>query len=199
VTASLLIVQGAVVAAQTFNPLLLLIATVDQVFGRGVGDVVAVCLLAYFVLVPVALQLCFVRLPLAAAIDRHISIRFGRLNKQRVPIAAVWMQTGIALFFTVLLYLLIPLFTAFGSSADLTSMAYNVLGAGLLLVWAVSFLFAAILGVRARSPQPGRRMLVPLPGLLVCVGLGMLVCGATMISTLLNSFIPQLVPNARWG
>ncbi len=26
----------------------------------------------------------------------------------------------------------------------------------------------------------------------------MLVCGATMISTLLNSFLPQLVPNEHW-
>jgi glutamate:GABA antiporter len=202
VTAALLIVQGPTVAAQTFNPMLLLIATVDVVFGKLVGDGVAVCLLLYFVLIPVALQLCFVRLPLSAAIDQRISIHFGRLNKDRIPTNALLMQTGVALFFTIILYLLIPLFTVLGSSADLTSIAYNVLGAGLLLVWAISFLFlfldAAILGLRSRRRWPERRMVVPLPLLLACVVLGMLICGATIVSTLLNSFIPQLVPNERW-
>ncbi len=170
VTAALLIVQGPAVAAQTFNPMLLLIATVDRVFGKVVGDGVAVCLLLYFVLIPVALQLCFVRLPLAAAIDRRISIRFARLNKDRVPLNALLMQTGLALLFTLILYLLIPLLTVFGSPADLTSIAYNVLGAGLLLVWVISFLFlflvAALLALRAHRKWPERRMVVPLPLLL---------------------------------
>lgn len=58
-TLALLIVQGAAGAANTVNPLLLLIVTVKQVCGPFAGAVMALCLLLYFVLIPVALNVCF--------------------------------------------------------------------------------------------------------------------------------------------
>jgi magnesium-transporting ATPase (P-type) len=39
---------------------------------------------------------------------------------------------------------------------------------------------------------------VPLPLLTMSVVLGTVLCGATIIITLFNSFIPTLIPNGTW-
>src|SRR3989442_8299034 len=84
-TFALLAVQGANTASTTVNPMLLLLTTVQSVFGRAVGDMMAVCLLCYFLLIPVALNVCFARLFMVAAIDGRVSGRFAKLHRERVP------------------------------------------------------------------------------------------------------------------
>jgi amino acid transporter len=200
-TFALLVVQGANTALSTPNPLLLLIATVDRVFGKILGDVMALCLLFYFLMIPVALNLCCARLLLVASLDQRISARFARLNRHRVPVTALITQVLIAGFFTCLLYFVAPAMSVLGKPADLNSEVYNVLGASLLLVWAVSFMFPfldlAVLYFRNRQVFL-RACVVPLPILAVSVLLGTALCTATMVSTLFNSFIPSLIPNTTW-
>ena len=201
-TFAILVVQGANTAANTVNPMLLLLATIDQVFGKALGGVMAICLLLYFLLIPVALNVCFSRLLLAAAIDRRLSIWFARLNLHRVPINAIVAQTAIAGAFTAILYFLIPQITFFGDPAKLTSEAYNVIGASLLLVWSVSFLFPfidlAVLYLKNRAPFLQRRV-VPLPLLAYSVIAGIVLCTVTIYTTLFNSFIPSLLPSSQWS
>lgn len=200
-TCALLVVQGANVAANTVNPMVLLIATVESVFGKVGGSAMAVCLMLYFLMIPVVLNICFARLFLVAAIDGRVSIWFAKLNKQRVPTHALVAQVGIATLFAAILYLLVPRIGIFGNPATFSSEAYNVLGASLLLVWAISFMFPfidiAALYVRDREQFRSVRV-VPLPILTASVVVGTLLCGATIIITLLNSFIPTLIPNATW-
>jgi amino acid transporter len=200
-TFALLVVQGANVAATTVNPMLLLLATVQSVFGRVGGDVMAICLLCYFLLIPVALNVCFARLFMVAAIDGRVSVRFARLNKERVPTNALVMQVLVAGLFAALLYFLIPQIGLFGTPATFTSEVYNVLGASLLLVWSVSFMFPfidlAVLYFRDKWALRRRRV-VPLPLLAVSVLVGTLLCAATIVITLFNSFIPTLIPNGTW-
>lgn len=200
-TFALLVVQGANVAATTVNPMVLLLNTVESVFGRVGGDVMAICLLCYFLLIPVALNVCFARLFMVAAIDGRVSVRFARLNKERVPTNALVMQMLVAGVFAVLLYLLVPQIAFFGTPSAFTSEVYNVLGASLLLVWSVSFMFPfidlAALYVRNRWAFRRRRV-VPLPLLAVSVLVGTLLCGATIVITLFNSFLPTLIPNGTW-
>jgi amino acid transporter len=200
-TFALLVVQGANVAGNTVNPMVLLLTTVQSVFGRVGGDVMAVCLLCYFLLIPVALNLRFARLFMVAAIDGRVSVRFARLNRERVPTNALVMQMLVAGFFSALLYFLVPQIGLFGTPATFTSEVYNVLGASLLLVWSISFMFPfidlAALYLRDRWAFRRHRV-VPLPLLAVCVLVGTLLCGATIVITLFNSFIPTLVPNGTW-
>lgn len=200
-TFALLVVQGANVASNTVNPMLLLLTTVESVFGRVGGNVMAVCLLFYFLLIPVALNVCFARLFMVAAIDGRVSIRFARLNKERVPVNALVMQMLMAGLFAALLYFLVPQIGLFGTPATFTSEVYNVLGASLLLVWSVSFMFPfidlAALYFRHRWTFRHHRV-VPLPLLAASVLVGTLLCGATIIITLFNSFIPSLIPNGTW-
>lgn len=200
-TFALLVVQGASVAGNTANPISLLIATVDGVLGKGLGTVMAVCLMFYFLMIPVALNVCFARFLVVAAVDQRVTKWFARLNHERVPTNALLSQIVIASILTVLIYFLIPAITVLGKPADLTSEVYNVLGAGLLLVWAVSFMFPfidlAVLYYRDRDTLLQKRI-APLPLLLICVVSGMTLCAATIYFTLLNSFIPQLIPNSSW-
>jgi amino acid transporter len=200
-TFALLAVQGASAAASTVNPLLLVITTVDQVFGKVGGNIMALCLLFYFLMIPVALNVCFSRLFLVAAIDGRVSVWFAKLNRNRVPIHALLTQIGIAAIFAAILYLLVPQVGFFGNAASFTSEAYNVLGASLLLVWAISFMFpfldVAALFLRNRAVFR-KLSVVPLPLLGVSVVVGTLLCGTTIIITLFNSFIPTLIADTTW-
>ena len=200
-TFALLAVQGSSVAGNTVNPMLLLLTTVQSAFGKIGADLMAVCLLCYFLLIPVALNVCFARLFLVAAIDGRVSVRFARLNQERVPTNALVMQVLVAGVFAALLYFLVPQFGFFGTPATFTSEVYNVLGASLLLVWSVSFMFPfidlAALYMRDRWLLRRQRVL-PLPLLAVSVVVGTLLCGATIVITLFNSFIPALIPNGTW-
>ncbi len=200
-TFALLVVQGANTAANTVNPMILLLTTVGSVFGKTSGSVMAICLMLYFLMIPVALNICFARLLLVAAIDGRVSVWFAKLNKDRVPTHALVAQVVIATLFAAILYLLVPLVGIFGNAATFTSETYNVLGASLLLVWAISFMFPfvdlAVLYVRNRMRfRPF--LVVPLPILTISAVVGTLLCGATIIITLFNSFIPALIPNGTW-
>jgi glutamate:GABA antiporter len=200
-TFALLAVQGPSVAGNTVNPMLLLLTTVQSAFGRVGAQIMAVCLLCYFLLIPVALNLCFARLFLVAAIDGRVSVRFARLNKERAPTNALVMQVLVAGLFAALLYFLVPQFGFFGTPAAFTSEVYNVLGASLLLIWSVSFIFPFIdlAALYTRDRWAVRRQhVVPFPILTVSVLVGTLLCGATIVITLFNSFIPTLIPNGTW-
>jgi amino acid transporter len=200
-TFALLVVQGANVASNTINPMVLLIATVDSVCGKVGGDTMAICLLFSFLMIPVALNICFARLLMVAAIDGRVSVWFAKLNKQRVPAHALVAQVLIATLFSAILYFLVPQIGIFGNPATFTSEAYNVLGASLLLVWAISFMFPFIdlAALYFRNRMVFRRFrVIPLSILAVSVVVGTLLCGATIIITLFNSFIPTLIPNRIW-
>jgi glutamate:GABA antiporter len=199
-TGALLLIQGVKGASTTFNPLLLLITTMDLVFHNKVpGSIMAVILLFYFALIPVALNLCFARFLVTASADSRISSRFAKLNLHRVPVTALLSQVGLAVFFTILIYFVVPLF---GNAANLSSEAYNIIGASLLLVWAVSFFFPfldlVILYLRDQETILSR-LLVPWPALLLCVFTGIPLCVGTILITMLNSFIPSLLPNGTWA
>ncbi len=200
-TFAVLVVQGAGVAATTVNPMVLLIGTVDRVFGKAVGDVMALGLGFYFLMIPVALHLCFSRLLLVASMERQVSIWFARLNRQRVPLHAIVSQIMITIGAALLIYFLVPSLSFLGKPGDLSSIAYNVIGASLLLVWAVSFLFpfldVLILFFKERLLFQETHLL-PLPLLVVCCITGIALCLVTIGFTLSNSFLPTLIPTSTW-
>ncbi len=204
-TFAVLVVQGANNAANTVNPMILLIGTVDAVFGKTVGNLMAIGLGFYFLMIPVAFHICFARMLLVASIDRRISIWFAKLNQHRVPINVLLAQITITVVAALVIYFLVPSISFLGKPGDLSSIAYNVIGASLLLVWAFSFLFpfidVVVLYFKDRDrflqnhilPLP---LLIPL--LMICALMGTLLCLSTIVFTLLNSFIPTLIPNSTW-
>jgi amino acid transporter len=201
-TFALLTVQGAQAAATQANPILLLVATVASVFGSFVGKLLLMSLAFYYFVIAVTLNLCYSRLLVVLAIDRRISMRFARLNVHRVPVFALLFQIGVVVLFALLLYFLVPLFAVGASqAANLNSIAYNVIGASLALVWALSYMFpfvnVIILWLRQRK-QMVTGWFLPAPMMLICVGLGIVTLGSSILTTLFNSFLPALIPNSSW-
>lgn len=203
-TLAVLSIQGADAALQTVNPMVLLLSTVQQVFGPLMGKLMALCLGFYFLMIPVALHVCFSRLLVVFSLDRRISLWFGRITLHRVPRNAIVAQITITVTVAVVIYFLIPALFS-GNAADLSSIAYNVLGASLLLVWAVSFVFPfldlVVLAFRARDLLIQHRLLplpILLPLLLFCAVAGSALCLASILFTMMNSFIPGLLPNSTW-
>ncbi len=198
-TGALLLIQGVKGANSTINPLQLLIVTMDMVFHtKAPGSITAIILLFYFAMIPVALNICFARLLVTASADYRISMRFAQLNQHRVPVRALVVQIGVAIFFTLLIYFVVPLF---GNAVNLNSEAYNVIGASLLLVWAISFFFpfldVAMLYLHNQKAFLAK-LIVPPSIIFLCVFTGIFLCALTIITTLLNSFIPSLIPNGTW-
>jgi amino acid permease len=148
------------------------------------------------------LNLCYSRLLLVTAVDGRLPARFARLNRDRVPVYALLFQVGMVAMFAAMLYFLVPSFTGLGPSAsDLNSMAYNVIGASLTLIWALSYMapFASVIILFVRGRQAMRvHWFLSLPVLIYCVFSGMLTLLISIITTLLNSFIPALLPNTSW-
>lgn len=204
-TFAVLALQGAGIAANTVNPMVLLISTVSGVFGKAIGNVMALCLVFYFLMIPVALHICAARFLMVASVDRRISIWFAKLTVHRVPLNALIAQIAITIAAALIIYFLIPAISFLGKPGDLSSIAYNVIGASLLLVWAFSFLFpfinVTVLYFKKRYLFE-RHHILPLPFLVpllaCCTCAGILLCLATIWFTLLNSFIPTLIPNEVW-
>ncbi len=203
-TLAVLTIQGADAALQTVNPMVLLLTTVQNVFGPLAGKVMALCIGMYFLMIPVALHICFSRLLVVFSLDRRISLWFSKVTRQRVPGNAIMAQITITVAVAAVIYFLVPALFS-GNAADLSSIAYNVLGASLLLVWAVSFVFpfvdAIVLAFRARDLLVQHRLLpmpILLPLLFLCALTGSALCVASIIFTMMNSFIPSLLPNSTW-
>jgi len=192
-TVALLVIQGAATAQQTFNPMLLLIATGDRVFGKLVGNIIAIALMLYFLLIPVVVQAVSSRFLYAAAVDQQISSKFTVLNRHRAPKNAIILQTILALLFAGLIFFLAPLLTPLGKPEELPALFSSIIGASVVLIWMVSFFFlfvdlAVLLRVRGRKQY----WLLPPPLLVVCVVSGALMCLVTVISTLWFPWLSSL-------
>jgi amino acid permease len=201
-TVVLLTVQGANTASNTSNTMVLLIATVDSVFGKIGGDIMAWCLLFYFALIPTALNITLSRLFIAAANDRRISLWFARINRQGVPMRALVTQAVMASIFVFVGYFVVPyLLFLPGKPADLNNEVYQVLGASLVLVWSLSFIFlfldAAFLAFRDRQGLHRARV-APVWVLTCSIIAGIGLCATIIVTTLAFSFIPTLIPNSSW-
>ena len=201
VTFSILAVEGQNAAFSAPNSVALLIDAVDKGLGKFAGGLCALCMMFFFVVVGVFENATSARLLMVASIDDRLPFAVGRLNKHRVPANAIIFQTLCAAGFTAVIFFVTPLITFLGNSATLTTEAYTVTAAGLLLVWAFSFMFPfidlAVLYFRHRTAFAPHRIF-PMPVLVVSTILGPLVCLAAILDTLIYSWIPTLIGNNIW-
>src|SRR5437868_468248 len=140
-TLALLVVEGQNAALNTGNPVQLVFATVDSSLGKFAGNVTAICVMLFFIVVAIIYNVLYARLLMTVGIDRRLPLSITRLNRNRVPANAIWTQTGISVVLTILIFFVFPLLTFLGNPAELTNKAYLATAGALLLVWAFSFLF----------------------------------------------------------
>ena len=201
-TLALLVVEGQNAALNTGNPVQLVFATVDSGLGKFAGNVTAICVMLFFIVVAIIYNVLYARLLMTVGIDRRLPLSITRLNRNRVPANAIWTQTGISVVLTILIFFVFPLLTFLGNPAELTNKAYLATAGALLLVWAFSFLFPFVdlFIIFLHEPRNVfvRSCIVPRPVLLCSIIVGSFVCIATIVDTLLFSFAPSLIPNSSW-
>ncbi|MFL5626080.1 MAG: APC family permease [Ktedonobacteraceae bacterium] len=201
-TFAVLAVGGQTAAFSAANPIVLLVTVVQTALGPLTSKVVMIGIMLFYIVVGVFESSISARLLMVAAIDRQIPIAAARLNKNRIPMNAVIFQTCLAVFYTAIIFFAFPTIAIFGANPDvLTTQAYTVTAASLLLIWAFSFMFpfidAAILYRRNRVAF-NRHLILPLPLLMISMIVGPIVCLGAIGATLLSSWIPQLIPNNQW-
>ncbi|HET9918883.1 MAG TPA: APC family permease [Ktedonobacteraceae bacterium] len=201
ITFSILAVEGQNAAFTAPNSVALLLDAVDKGLGKFIGGLTAVCMMTFFIVVGVFENATSARLLMVAALDERLPFGVAQLNKQRIPANAIIFQTICACGFTAVIFFGTPLITFLGNTAALTTEAYTVTAAGLLLVWAFSFLFPfidlAVLYFRHRTIFAPHRIF-PMPVLIISCIVGPLVCLATIVDTLVYSWIPTLIGNNTW-
>ena len=201
-TFSVLVVQGQSAAMSASNPDAILIGTVDQVFGgKFFGNIIAIAIMAFFVIVPVVYNYAFARLLLVAGIDQRLPVNIGKLNKHRVPANAILFQTIITVTLSATIFFVVPYITHLGKPEDLANEVYFVVQAATTLVWAVSCTFFFVnLGIfyfrDSRTFHLHR--IFPMPVLVACAIVGPIACAFAIVDTLFNSWIVGLIPNANW-
>lgn len=201
-TFAILTVEGQNAAFNAPNPITLLYATVQSSLGAVAGNIVMIGIMLFFVVVGIFESVVSSRLLLVAGVDRLLPKFFGGLNRYRIPANAVIFQTIIAVLYTVVVFFLVPYLTDLSNAESLTTRAYTVTAASLLLVWAFSFMFPfldlAVLYFRFGRTAWRGRLIYPLPLLVVSVILGPVTCAGTMLVTLTASWIPTLIDSSQW-
>ncbi len=197
-TASLLIVQGSAVGSIGS---ISLVKNVDMTLGTTLGSVVAICMMSFFIIVPVVYNTAFSRLLFVGAIDRRLPASMGRLNRNRVPARAILLQTVFALIYTVVAFIIVPYLFSLSQPANLAAEVYNVSQAGTTLIWAIAtaFLFINILLLYRQDPKGFRaQCIVPFPLLMISVVVGPAACAVAIVDSLLFPWIPQISSSQWW-
>ena len=197
-TLALLVVQGSAAGSiGSFS----LISTVDMVLGKTLGDITAVCIICFFVMIPVVYNCAFARLLLVAGIDQRLPVNIGKLNKHRVPANAMIFQVVIAMVLTVLTFMIAPYVVNLGKPVDLAAEVYNITQACATLVWAIStaffFINLAIFYYRDKAAFH-RVRIFPMPILVASTIIGPIACLLAIVDSLFISWIP-LVSNQNWS
>ncbi|QBD83054.1 APC family permease [Ktedonosporobacter rubrisoli] len=194
-TIALLVVKGTNVSP--FD----LVSLVDTALTPLLGNIVVICILCFFLIIPIVYNLAFARLLMVAAIDARLPAKIGLLNKHRVPANAIFFQTIVAIIIASITYFLAPYFFHFANPTDLSFEVFNISQAGATLVWAIpsAFLFVCLSLSFLHDRQAfHQKRILPLPVLLICSIVGPLACIAAIVDTLLNSWIPQLISSIQW-
>jgi amino acid transporter len=197
--ASLLIVRGPVMATA---PIVSFewVTMVSMALGNLAGGFIAVCMMCFFLMASVVYNSALARLLLVGSIDQRLPSLFGKLNTNRVPVNAIIFQTFTAIVFTIFAFIIIPSDTQFGNPSDLASEVFNVSLASLTLVWtfATIFFFVDLVRIYLRNRLAFHlRRIFPMPVLWASIIIGPIACLATIVDTLLNSWIPQIT-NDKW-
>ncbi len=198
VTLSLLAIDGP--HAAVMGPFALVDA-ITRVFGKFVGDLVAVCTITFFLVLTALFNSIFARFLLVGALDRRIPIGLGKLDENRVPIDAIITQTIIVVLFASVVFLL-PYLIPLGDPANLTNELFTLSLYSHSMIWAIAsiFLFVDLLVLYVRNPRAFHaRRIFPMPVLWTCILVAPLACVLAVIVTLSYSPIPQLIPTNLWG
>ncbi|MGH3844402.1 MAG: hypothetical protein ACRDS0_23585 [Pseudonocardiaceae bacterium] len=135
------------------------ITAVADVVGRSLGPVwgqlAAILLAGVTGFMLVVYNYSFARLVFVSGLDRRLPPVLTRLNRNRVPHAALWAQTVVVAAVTAVAFIVLPALSH-GSALDTATRVYDVLGAATTVIWCLSMivLFIDVLVILRRyRPQ----------------------------------------------
>ena len=93
----------------------------------------------FFLFITVVYNYSFARLIFVSGLDRRLPAAMGHVNANKVPDNAVWAQTGVAVVFTLLAFVVLPTIGfGGGSPVDVQTKIYDVLQAAVTVIWCIS-------------------------------------------------------------
>lgn len=194
-TFGVLTVQGQPAAGKIFA----FVSTTTLALGQGWGNIVAICIMSFFVVEIIVYNYAYARLMFVAGIDQRLPATVARLNRHRVPANAIIIQTVIAAAFTAVTFVIIPYFVP--NSVDMTDIVYNVSQGAATVLWvastAVLFIDVTVLYFRDRAIFMRNRVF-PIPVLVICVIVGSLASITAILDTLFYSWVTYLITNEQW-
>ncbi len=199
-TFAVLVIRGQAISNAAVLPFEV-VTTVDVALGKFAGDIVSVCLLSYCIWCSLFYVIASSRVLLAAAIDQRIPMSLGKLNKYRVPANAIIFQSIATAAITIVIFIIAPYTVRLGTATNLQTIFYTITSATLTIVWtiATAFLFVNLIGIYICNPKEFRlKRIFPMPVIWISAVVGLVACVLTIIDTLLNSWIAQLIGNDKW-
>jgi len=198
-TIAVLVVEGQNASFVLAAP----INTVEMALGPIAGDITAVCIMATLVMSTIVYNYVFARYLLVGSIDQRIPVRWGRLNRNRVPANAIVLQTCAACVLVILFFMVIPYVGILaGPPTHLAASFYFVLVGTATVLWAFAtiFLFVnlLVLLVGHKGNDLRNHQLFPSWVLLLTSVVGLLVGLVAIVDTILNSYDPPDIANSTW-
>ncbi len=184
------------------NPAAISLA-VSIVFGKGMGTLVSVIIILFFVFNTALYNYLFARMMMVTSLDRRLPARIAQLNRYQQPWIAALYQTIIAAVFTFAAFILVPYVIQAGQTAStLSSAVYNVFQAAVTVVWCIAmfFLFITAPLARRRLRAIGRVEATQTAPWLIgaCAVVGVLASLFGIWTTLNGSWIPGIITSDRW-
>ncbi|MGH2580155.1 MAG: APC family permease [Actinomycetota bacterium] len=172
--------------------------TVGIAIGEGLGIVVALILMWFFLTSSAVYNYSFARLLFVSGLERRLPHQIGQVNRNKVPATAVILQTVIASIITVVVFFVIG--EAAGSDPN---KPYLALLAGVTIVWCIStgLLFLDVFFAKRANPrkfEEARR--VPEGFLYLCGAIGTLANAAAVFFVFVGQWNTALFPTlAEWN
>jgi len=179
---------------------------VQKGFGGGVGTALGVLVnlifIGFFIFNTAVYNYSFGRLLFVSGLDRRLPAFMSRVNANRVPWAAVLVQSIISAVFTILAFIIAPytLKTGFQPS-DLSAVVYNILQAAITVIWCVSMviLFVDVIIIRSKYHEAfTRTRLAPDWVFYLCSAVGLIASAVGVIVIFFAPWVPSLLNTSQW-
>jgi amino acid transporter len=155
--------------------------------GKWAGFIVSLILAWVALTATVVYNYAFARLLFVSGLEKRLPHQMGKVNRNKVPAVAVWVQTTIAAIITVVVFFL------FGRGSSDPYKSFFGLYAGLTIVWCIStaLLFLDIFFARRANPELfERERRTSIGWLYVCGGVGTIVNIAAVFFIFIGSWYP---------
>ncbi len=171
---------------------------VGLALGDPLGKLVALILAGVFLFITVVYNYSFARLVFVSGLDRRLPAAMARLNDNKVPANAVWVQTIVAGAFALLAFVVLPsVGLGGGSPVDVQTRVYDILQASVTVIWCISMviLFVDVVIIIRRFDTAFETTRLARPRVFhVCSLVGGIAAFVGIIATLSGSWTP-LIPN----